>query len=65
MTCVLLQKTLHAGDPDFYAPFNMPTAAEPVVRLDAKGITGRYNLQINHVARLPVAQARRKTVPGS
>jgi uncharacterized ubiquitin-like protein YukD len=44
---VLLQKTLHAGDPDFYAPFRLAQATTPELRLAATGVTGRYSMEIN------------------
>ena len=46
---VLLSKTLHAGDPDFYAPFHLSQAATPELRLAAIGLTGRYTLQVNQL----------------
>src|SRR5579864_6126565 len=46
-TRVLASKSLHAGDPDFYAPFHLSQAAAPELRLSAAGLTGRYTLQIN------------------
>ena len=44
---VLLEKTLHAGDSDFYATFHLEAAAHPELRVESKNTTGRYLLQIN------------------
>jgi hypothetical protein len=44
---VLASKMLHAGDPDFYAPFHVATSGAPALRLSATAITGHYTLQIN------------------
>ncbi len=46
---VLLSKTLHAGDPDFYAPFHLSQAAAPELRLAPIGLTGHYTLQVNRL----------------
>ena len=46
-TGTLASKTLHAGDPDFYAPFHVVQATSPVLRLAVTGLTGRYTLRIN------------------
>src|ERR1043166_6872902 len=46
-TRTLAAKTLHAGDPDLYAPFHMARSAAPELRLVAKGVAGRYRIQIN------------------
>src|SRR4051812_44840947 len=37
---VLASKTLHAGDPDFYTPFQVSQAASPELRLTATALTG-------------------------
>ncbi len=44
---ILAAKTLHAGDPDFYAPFHPLQAGSPQLRLSATAVTGKYTLQIN------------------
>jgi hypothetical protein len=43
----ILSKTLHAGDPDFYAPFHLSVTGAPDLKLAATALTGRYTLQIN------------------
>ena len=45
---VLATKTLHLGDPDFYAPFNVGQATSPGLRITASGVTNaRFRLQVN------------------
>ena len=46
---VLAAKTLHAGDPDLYAPFHLAQAATPELRLSATGLTGHYIVQVNQL----------------
>jgi hypothetical protein len=45
---VLAAKTLHLGDPDFYAPFNVRRATSPELRITASGVSNaRFRLQVN------------------
>jgi hypothetical protein len=47
----LLSKTLHLGDPDFYAPFHVVNAvghiSRPELRITAPGAAAHYSLRIN------------------
>ena len=44
---VLLQKTLHSGDPDLYAPFHLTRATAPRLEISTGAIHSRYLLRIN------------------
>ena len=45
---VLATKTLHLGDPDFYAPFNVRQPTSPELRITASGVSNaRFRLQVN------------------
>jgi hypothetical protein len=44
---VLLQKTLHAGDADFYGQFRVPRAGDAAVSVKVAGPAGTYHLQVN------------------
>ena len=45
---VLAAKTLHLGDPDFYAPFHVAHAARPELRVEASSANGaRFRLEVN------------------
>src|SRR5689334_19778728 len=44
---VVLEKFLHAGDPDLYAPFRLKQAGETALRIIAPPSRARYKLQIN------------------
>src|SRR6185295_16336533 len=43
---VLASKTLHAGDPDYYAQFRVPQAGSATVVVRALRATGKYVLQV-------------------
>ena len=44
---VLLEKTLHVGDPDLYAPFRLKRPGATALRIVAPSSRARYRLQIN------------------
>ena len=44
---LLLKKSLHAGDPDFYAPFHLAQPAAPQLHLTSTAVSGKYTLVIN------------------
>lgn len=44
---VLLEKTLHAGDADFYSQFRIPHNGPAIVEVSAKAASGDYHLQVN------------------
>jgi hypothetical protein len=47
-SAVLAEKTLHLGDPDFYAPFHVVQSVVPELRITAASISGaRFLLQVN------------------
>src|SRR6185312_13165202 len=51
---VLARKTLHAGDPDFYAPFHVNAASRPVLRVDAtEGLSAHYSFRVNRWPQSP------------
>ena len=43
----LASKTLHAGDPDFYAQISVPSAGSLTIRVRNQGASGKYQLQVN------------------
>lgn len=44
---VLLSKTLHAGDVDFYAQFRVAKSGDASLRVNTTSVTGTYHLQVN------------------
>jgi hypothetical protein len=56
-TTVLVDKTLHAGDPDLYAPFHISHAAAPRLEISASKISGPYILRVN---RWPVSTSLKR-----
>lgn len=57
---VLAEKTLHAGDPDFYTQFRVPRAGSGTVIVRTARASGEYLLQVN---RWPLSQLVR-SAPG-
>ena len=47
-SAVVAHKTLHLGDPDFYAPFHVSRAGRAELRIAASGIRdAQYSLRVN------------------
>jgi len=46
-TTVLIRKTLHAGDPDLYAPFHVSRNAAPKLEVSASQTSGSYLLRVH------------------
>ena len=44
---VLLEKTLHAGDPDFYTSFHVAQAAAPKLQISGSALHARFLLRVN------------------
>ena len=45
---VLATKVLHAGDPDFYAPFHMSRTSRPILTVQVNGtVSGQFHLMVN------------------
>ena len=57
---LLASKTLHAGDPDYYAQFRVPRAGAATLAVRAGQLAGNYSLQVN---RWPLT-ATVKSLPG-
>jgi hypothetical protein len=49
----LLEKTLHAGDPDFYTQFRVSRNSDVSLRINAPAGSGKYTLQVNRWPRTP------------
>ncbi len=54
---LVLQKTLHAGDPDFYTQFRVAAKTPAQVTVKAEGVSSGYHLQINRWPRTPLIRA--------
>lgn len=54
---VLASKTLHAGDPDFYAQFRVPQAGNATVVVDVRQASGKYVLQVNRWPASPLVKS--------
>ncbi len=50
---VLIEKVLHAGDPDLYAHFHLDAASAPELIIDANPQGGGYALQVNRLPDSP------------
>jgi hypothetical protein len=53
---VLIEKVLHAGDPDLYAHFHLDAASAPELIIDANPQGGGYALQVNRLPDSPSLQ---------
>lgn len=54
---LLLRKTLHAGDPDFYTQFRVASKAPAQLSFKASGVQSGYHLQINRWPMTPFVRA--------